>query len=75
METKTLPERIVAMKTVSYDVDAIVEMMVGENDIRPEEVTLEMIMERIEDWVSSDLNESRDDLIIYQDQDGGELDV
>lgn len=71
----TLPKRINAMKVISYEVEAIVETLVGENDIRPDEVTLEMIMDRIDDWASSDLSEARDDLIIYQDENGEEIEV
>ena len=75
METKTLPKVINAMKVITYEVDSLVEIISNDNLIEPEEVTLEMIMERIEEWASSDLAESRDDLIIYQDQDGGEIEL
>ena len=75
METKTMPESITAMKAITYNVESLIEIISNDNLIEPEEVTLEMIMERIEEWASSDLAESRDDLIIYQDQNGGEIEL
>jgi hypothetical protein len=73
--SEKLPQRINAMKVVTYEVELIVEAIVGENDIRPDEVTLEMIMDRIEEWASSDLSEARDDLIIYQDENGRDIEL
>jgi hypothetical protein len=70
-----MPESITAMKAVTYEVESLIEIISNDNLIEPEEVTLEMVMERIEEWASSDLTESRDDLIIYQDQDGGEIEL
>lgn len=75
MNTQTLPESITAMKAITYNVESLVEIISNDNLIEPQEVTLEMIMERIEEWVSSDLAESRDDLIIYQDENGGEVEL
>ena len=75
MGTKTLPKIINASKVITYEVDSIIEMIVGENDVRPDEVTLEMIMEKIEEWASTDITEGRDDLIIYQDENGGEIEL
>jgi hypothetical protein len=75
METNVMPVSITAMKAVTYDVQQVAEALMAENEIEANEVTLEMVMERIEEWASSDLTESRDDLIIYQDQDGGEIEL
>ena len=68
-----LPQRINAMKVVSYDVQQIAEALMAENEIEADEVTLEMVMDRVETWASEDINESRDDMIIYQDENGEEL--
>ena len=70
---KTLPKRINAMKVISYDVQQLVETLMAENEIEANEVTLEMVMDRVEDWASEDINESRDDRIIYQDEEGNDL--
>lgn len=70
-----LPARINAMKVISYDVQQIAESLMEENEIEASEVTLEMVMEKIETWVSEDINESRDDMIIYQDENGEEIDA
>lgn len=69
----SLPERINAMKVVSYEVQQIVQALMDENEIEADEVTLEMVMDRVEEWASEDINESRDDRIIYQDENGEEL--
>jgi hypothetical protein len=70
-----MPESITAMKAVTYEVESLIEIISNDNLIEPEEVTFEMVMERIEEWASSDLTESRDDLIMYRDQDGGEIEL
>ena len=70
---KGLPQRINAMKVVSYDVQQIVEALMAENEIEADKVTLEMVMDRVETWASEDINDSRDDMIIYQDENGEEL--
>jgi hypothetical protein len=75
METKILPKIINASKVITYEVDSIIEMIVGENDVRPDEVTLEMIMDKIEEWASTDITEGRDDLIIYQDENGKDIEL
>ena len=70
METK-LPERVNAMKCVSYDVESIVDaMMTTEYRERQEDITLEDVLEWIGDDVEADINFSN---VIYQDENGGEL--
>lgn len=75
MKTETMPESITAMKAITYDVRQVVEALMAENEIEANEVTLEMVMERIDQWASGDLTESQDDLIMYRDQDGGEIEL
>ena len=68
-----LPERINAMKVISYDVQQIVETLMAEQEVEAEEVTLEMVMDRIESWVEEDFINDVSDSTIYQDENGGEL--
>ena len=69
----TLPQRINAMKVISYDVKQIVETLMAENEVEANEVTLEMVMERIEAWVEEDFSHDVADSTIYQDENGEEL--
>jgi len=77
----SLPERINAIKTVTYDVVQIVESLQAMNDYgsrgddnaEPYEPTLEEVMTYIEDWVYEDFyNDDMSD-IIFQDENGEEL--
>lgn len=68
-----LPERINAMKVISYDVQQIVEALMAEQEVEAEEVTLEMVMDRIESWVEEDFINDVSDSTIYQDENGEEL--
>jgi len=66
-----LPERVNAMKVVSYDVESIVDaMMTTEYREKQEDITLEDVLEWIGDDVEADINFSD---VIYQDENGGEL--
>jgi len=66
-----LPERINAMKSVTYDVESIVDaMMTMDYRETQEEITLEDILEWIGDDVEADINFSN---VFYQDENGGEL--
>lgn len=69
----TLPQRINAIKVISYDVQQIAEALMAENEIEAQEVTLEMVMERIEAWVEEDFSHDVADSIIYQNEDGEEI--
>lgn len=75
MKTETMPKSITAMKAVTYEVESLIEIISNDSLIEPEEVTFEMVMERIEEWSSTDLTDSRDDLIMYRDQDGNEVEL
>ena len=66
-----LPERINAMKVISYDVEQIVDaMMTMEYRESEQEITLEDVLEWIGDDVEADINFSK---VFYQDENGGEL--
>jgi len=67
----TLPERINAMKCISYDVESIVDaMMTMDYRESEQEITLEDVLEWIGDDVEADINFSK---VFYQDENGGEL--
>ena len=67
----SLPERINAIKTITYDVPAIVESL---EDMGMEDIDLDVVMEYIQEWVYEDMSSppSRHD-IVYQDENGNEL--
>ena len=66
-----LPERVNAMKVVSYNVESIVDaMMTMEYRETEQEITIEDVLEWIGDDVEADINFSS---VIYQDENGGEL--
>ena len=71
----TLPQRINAIKVISYDVQQIAETLMAENEIEAQEVTLEMVMEIIEKWVEEDFSHDAADSTIYQDENGEEIDA
>ena len=78
-----LPERINVIKVISYDVQEVVKEMCnpdtgwinGLTDAtpKPNEVTIEMVMEYIDNWVQEDFSchSTRD--LIFQDENGEEL--
>ena len=67
-----LPERVTAMLVVSYDVADIASEVSLSNNIDKSEVTLEDVMDILETWASEDLSNTRN-RIIYQDEDGNEI--
>jgi hypothetical protein len=68
MQQVSLPERINAIKTVTYDVPAIVESL---EQMGMEDIDLEVVMEFIQEWVFEDFG--GDSGIIFQDENGEEL--
>lgn len=69
-----LPERINAMKVISYDVQQIVEDVCNAYSITKEEVTLEMVMEYVEELVAEDFAyQDYTGDVILQDENGEEL--
>jgi hypothetical protein len=71
-----LPERINAMKVISYDVQQIAETLMAEQELEAHEITLEMVIERIESWVEEDFaNQGNFSDVIFQDENGEEIDA
>jgi hypothetical protein len=76
-----LPEKINVMKVATYDVGAVVNEMCNPNTgwingltdatPKPNEVTIEMVMEYIDNWVQEDFGSTRD--LIFQDENGEDL--
>jgi hypothetical protein len=64
----TLPERINAIKTITYDVPVIVESL---EDMGMEDIDLDVVIEYIQEWVFEDFG--GDSGIIFQDENGNEL--
>ena len=64
----TLPERINAIKTITYDVPVIVEDL---EDMGMEDIDLDVVMEYIQEWVFEDFGGNSG--IIFQDENGEEL--
>jgi hypothetical protein len=66
-----LPERINVIRTVTYDIPAIVESL---EEMGMEDIDLDVVMEFIQEWVYEDMSSppSRHD-IVYQDENGEEL--
>ena len=64
----TLPERINAIKTITYDVPVIVEDL---EDMGMEDIDLDVVMEYIQEWVFEDFGGNSG--IIFQDENGNEL--
>jgi hypothetical protein len=71
---KTLPKEIVATRTFMYDVAGIVEdMMIMDMDLQEENITLEVIVDHIQDWLVEDFGTLNDFNIHLSDEDGREL--
>lgn len=66
-----LPERINAMKVITYDVQNIVESIHDWQEKEIDDITIEDVMEFIEDWVIDDFGDAYG--VIYQDENGEEL--
>lgn len=64
----SLPERINAIKTITYDVPAIVESL---EQMGMEDIDFDVVMEYIQEWVFEDFG--GDSGIIFQDENGDEL--
>ena len=64
----SLPEYINAIKTVTYDVPAIVESLV---EMGMEDIDFDVVFEFIQEWVFEDFG--GDSGIIFQDENGEEL--
>ena len=72
-----LPERINVMKVVTYEVADIVDLIKSERDAtdtQEVEVTIGDVMERVEGWVKDDFGAEHTRFLIYQDENGDEID-
>lgn len=70
-----LPERINVMKVVSYVVAEVVEQIVSERDpTDTTEVTIGDVMERVEAWSHEYFGAENARFLIYQDENGDEID-
>ena len=69
-----LPERINAMKVVSYDVESIVKAIMDLNngEITADEVTLEEVLDYVHDWADEEISNPQVK-VIFQDENGEEL--
>lgn len=64
-----LPKTINVSKTVTYDVEQIVEEIHRVNGLRAaQDATIEDVVEWISDWVQEDFDGAID--LVYQDEDG-----
>ena len=68
-----MPERINAIKLISYNTEDLINMLSDENDIPAEKITLEMVMDRIKDWVEEDFAHDVSDETIFQDENGKDI--
>ena len=67
----SLPERINAIKTVTYATEHILADVALSNDVEEDEVTTEMLLDWLQDWVMEDFADGH--AIVYQDENGNEL--
>ena len=77
MKTTIMPESITAMRAVTYSTDQIIEDLAEAYEKPVSEVTLEEVMEWIEDNAYADLSHigNYGFRIIYHDQDGREIEL
>ena len=69
-----LPERINAIKVISYNVPDLVDTIVELNDgeITKDDVTLDELLNLVNGWADEDMTNAPNK-IIYQDENGEEL--
>ena len=70
----SLPERINVIRTITYATEHMLADVALSNEISEDEVTTDMLLDWISDWVWEDMTSppSRHDLV-YQDENGDEL--
>ena len=70
----SLPERINVIRTITYATEHMLADVALSNEISEDEVTTDMLLDWISDWVDEDMAAppSRHDLV-YQDENGEEL--
>lgn len=67
-----LPKSITAMRAVTYDVARVVEDLMEGEERKPEDITLEDVLDYIYSWANEDLSSARRE-IIFQDENGKEV--
>jgi predicted transglutaminase-like protease len=67
-----LPERINAMKTITYDTQHYLADVALQNDVEEDEVTTQMLIDWIEDWMYEDFGGDVTGVIL-QDENGDVL--
>jgi hypothetical protein len=71
---KTLPKEIVATRTFVYNVEDIVNSLIVDDENREaSDVTLEEVVDYIQDWLVDDFGHLYDFNIHLSDEDGKEL--
>jgi len=68
-----LPKSINVMKVISYDVQQIVEDLMGLDEVEASAVDMTKIMDYVDSLVEEDFDTSKD-YLIYQDENGNDLD-
>lgn len=73
-----LPTKINVSRVITYDTARVLEIINEDTGVNPSEISLNEILERIEEWAAQDFgcdwgHTVRVDDLIYQDQNGEEL--
>jgi hypothetical protein len=68
-----LPKSINVMKVISYDVQQIVEDIMAQDEVEASAVDMTKIMDYVDSLVEEDFDTSKD-YLIYQDENGNDLD-
>jgi hypothetical protein len=68
-----LPKSINVMKVISYDVQQIVEDIMAQDEVEASAVDMKKIMDYVDNLVEEDFDTSKD-YLIYQDENGNDLD-
>ncbi len=73
MTNQIMPKTIKAVKAINYDVQQIVESLMAENEIEASEVSLDMVLSRIQDWVEEDFMYDNADSTIFLNENDEEI--
>ena len=68
----SLPERINAMKVITYDTEHYLADVAICNDVEEDEVTTDMLVDWLDDWMLEDFGGDLSGVIL-QDENGNEL--
>ena len=67
-----IPSTINAMKVISYDTRRIIEDFMAEG-MEESEITLDMVLSRIQDWVEEDFIHDNADSTVFLDENDEEI--